>query len=226
MRSWSARQCAEFIRARAGTPWFAQYCPTIPHDPYTPTPSSSHRYDGMRRRSPSVNEKEMGNKPAWMRDLKPASSWWTQKSFEGQKEELTDLDRYGIRPIVEVLRATGQLANTVIFFTSDNGYMHGEHRLFAKGKPYWESAEIPFFVKGAGVKRTVSPALVSQVDLMPTACDIARIPFSTLDVDGRSMLPHLNSSSFPGWRKRMLVTGSDAVGPEENPGGSNDPSKE
>jgi hypothetical protein len=66
----------------------------------------------VRRRSPSVKEKEMGDKPAWMRDLKPASSWWTQKSFEGQKEELADLDRYGIRPIVEALRATGQSLRT------------------------------------------------------------------------------------------------------------------
>jgi N-acetylglucosamine-6-sulfatase len=222
--AWSARQCAKFIRARAGSPWFAQYCPTIPHDPYTPTQSSSHLYDGVRRRSPSVNEKKMGDKPAWMRDLKPASSWWTQKSFEGQKEELADLDRYGIRPIVEALRATGQLANTVIFFTSDNGYMHGEHRLKMKDKPYWESAEVPFFVKGPGVKATDRSVLVNHTDLMPTTCEIAGIKRATLHVDGRSMLPNLDRGHFTGWRKRMLVSASNTVGPEMNPGGYNDPS--
>jgi N-acetylglucosamine-6-sulfatase len=95
-----------------------------------------------------------------------------------------------------------------------------------KDKPYWESAEIPFFVKGPGVRARVRAALVSHVDLMPTTAGVAGIPFSSLDVDGRSMLSNLGQGTFTGWRKRLLVTGSNAVGPEENPGGANDPSGE
>ena len=64
------------VRAReAGLPWFAQYCPTIPHDPYTPSARSRHLYDGARRRAPSVNEKDMSDKPKWMRDLRPHRFW-------------------------------------------------------------------------------------------------------------------------------------------------------
>jgi hypothetical protein len=57
---WSAERCAEFIRARAreSTPWFAQYCPTIPHSPYTPSEDSEHLYDGVKRRVSSVNERD------------------------------------------------------------------------------------------------------------------------------------------------------------------------
>src|SRR5215204_3951724 len=116
----------------------------------------------------------------------------------------------GIRPILEALEARGQLANTVIFFTSDNGYMLGEHRLTAKDKPYWESSEVPFFVKGPGIKKGSRAALVNHTDLMPTTCEIARIPFSSLDVDGRSMLANLGRDAFSNWRKRMLVSGSAA----------------
>jgi N-acetylglucosamine-6-sulfatase len=55
-----------------------------------------------------------------------------------------------------------------------------------------------------------------------TTCEIAGVPFASLEVDGRSMLPHLGTDSFSGWRKRMLVTGSDDVGWQLNPGGSNE----
>jgi hypothetical protein len=59
---------------------------------------------------------------------------------------------------------------------------------------------------------------------MPTTCEIAGIRLAALDVDGRSMLANLRRRAFSGWRKRMLISGSDDVGPELNPGGSNDPS--
>jgi arylsulfatase A-like enzyme len=58
-------------------------------------------------------------------------------------EELADLDTKGMRPILEALEATGQLANTVIFFTPDNGYLHGEHRERKKDLPYWERTKVP-----------------------------------------------------------------------------------
>jgi len=215
---WSAERCADFVRANS--PWFAQYCPTIPHFPYTPSTSSKHLYDGAKRRAPSINEADMSDKPKLMRHLPRIRA---QAELEGKKEELADLDRYGLRLILAALEATSQLANTVIFFTSDNGYLHGEHRLRTKDKPYWECSEVPFFVKGPGVKSGVTrTALVNHTDLMPTTCAIAGISRSSLDVDGRSMLTNLGGRTFSGWRKRMLVSGSNDVGPEMNPGGSND----
>jgi N-acetylglucosamine-6-sulfatase len=202
---WSAERCADFVRANS--PWFAQYCPTIPHFPYTPSTSSKHLYDGAKRRAPSINEADMSDKPKLMRHLPRIRA---QAEFEGKKEELADLDRYGLRLILAALEATSQLANTVIFFTSDNGYLHGEHRLRAKDKPYWECSEVPFFVKGPGVKSGVTTtALVNHTDLMPTTCAIAGISPSSLDVDGRSMLTNLGRRTFSGWRKRMLVSGSN-----------------
>jgi arylsulfatase A-like enzyme len=149
---WSAQKCAEFIRDRAGGPWFAHYCPTIPHQPYYATEASEHRFDGAKRRVASFNEKDMSDKPRWMRRLKKADQAAISREFEGKKEELADLDLLGIRPILAALDQTGQLANTYIFFTSDNGYLHGEHRLRKKDQPYWESSEVPFFVRGPGIR--------------------------------------------------------------------------
>ncbi len=223
---WAARRTAEFVRGRAGLgPWFAQFCPTDPHSPYTPTRENRHHADGDTRRVPSTNEREMADKPGWMKDLDPVGETKIQATIEGKKEELADLDSYGIRPIIEALAETGQLANTLILFGSDNGYLAGEHRLEKKDHPYWESAEVPFFAKGAGTAVGLrSSALVSTADWMPTTCEAAGISPALLDVDGRSMLGGLSTGDFSSWRRRMLVTGSDDVGPEQNPGGSDDPS--
>jgi N-acetylglucosamine-6-sulfatase len=222
---WAARRCADFVRARAASPWFAQYCPSIPHFPYTPTDRSAHLYDGARRRAPSVNEADMSDKPRWMQDLPLVDLAKVQAEYEGKIEELADLDYYGMRPILRALSETGQLASTVIFFTSDNGYLHGEHRERRKDLPYWESAEVPFFVKGPGVRSGATrKALVNHTDFMPTTCEIAGISPASLEVDGRSMLPCLGADAFSGWRKRMLVCGSNDAAPGQNPGGSHDPS--
>ena len=226
---WAAEECAKFVRERVNSPWFAQYCPTIPHAPYFPTPDSEHLYDGAMRNVPSVNEADMSDKPAWMRNLSLANTAAVRAEYEGKLEELADLDSKGIVPILAALEDTGQLANTLIFFTSDNGYLHAEHRLRKKDRPYWESSEVPFLVKGPGVKgpgvssRTISNVLVNHTDLMPTTCAIAGVPPSD-QVDGRSMLPYLGANSFSGWRNRMLITSSNDVGGRLNPGGSNEPS--
>jgi N-acetylglucosamine-6-sulfatase len=227
---WAAERCAEFVRERVNTPWFAQYCPAIPHSPYSPSPDSEHLYDGARRSVPSVNEADMSDKPTWMRNLPLANTAAVQAEYEGKLEELADLDSKGMVPILAALEDTGQLANTLIFFTSDNGYLHAEHRLRKKDRPYWESSEVPFFVKGPGVKgpgvssRTISNVLVNHTDLMPTTCAIAGVTPPSNQVDGRSMLPYLGAASFSGWRKRMLITSSNDVGRQQNPGGSNEPS--
>ena len=165
-----------------------------------------------------MNEGNMSDKLGWMRHLPRADAASLQKEFEGKKEELADLDYRGILLILKALEDAGELDSTMIFFTSDNGYLRGEPRLHAKDHPYWESSMMPFIVKGPGVRRGARRnAFVNHTDLMPTTCEIAGISSASLDVDGRSMLPHLGAAAYSGWRKRMRVTGPDDVGPEMNP---------
>ena len=54
--------------------------------------------------------------------------------------------------LIGELEDAGELDNTFILFTSDNGYELGEHRIrFKKGYPYEESTRVPLFVRGPGV---------------------------------------------------------------------------
>jgi len=128
-----------------------------------------------------------------------------QKIYEGKLEELQDVDDQ-IGRVLDVLRETGQLRRTWIFFVSDNGYLLGEHRLLSKSQPYEEAAGIPFAVRGPGVEPATKDALVSQVDLMPTTLDIAGLdPDTGRDLDGRSMLDPLRSGDWSDWRRRLII---------------------
>lgn len=125
--------------------------------------------------------------------------------YEGKLEELQDVDDQ-VGRVLKVLRRTGQLKRTWIFFISDNGYLLGEHRLLHKKQPYEESAGVPFVVRGPGVEPRTVAALVSQVDLMPTTLDVVGLdPDAGRDLDGRSMLEPLRSGDWSAWRRRLIV---------------------
>ena len=203
--AFAGRRLDRFFRRHVEAPWFAVFAPTTPHNPYTPSRAHRHDYDDVVWDPPSLNEPNMGDKPAWMRSLEPKDRERMQRAWRGMLEELRDLDDQ-IRGLVRTLRETGQLDNTVIMLVSDNGYMLGEHRLFRKEQPYEESAGVPFIVRGPGFVPGVSRALVSQVDLMPTTLQLAGLdPDAGRDLDGRSLLPHLSSGDWSGWRRRLLV---------------------
>lgn len=202
--AYAGRRAAEFLRTNTQQPWFVVFAPTAPHSPYTPSRRHRHDFDDVSWDPPSLNENNLGDKPEWMRSLEPQDRDRMRRHWEGKLEELRDLDDQ-IRELVRALRETDQLGNTVIMLVSDNGFMLGEHRLFRKEHPYEESASIPFVVRGPGFTSKRMDALVSQVDLMPTTLELAGLdPDEGRELDGRSMLPHLRSGDFSGWRRRLL----------------------
>jgi arylsulfatase A-like enzyme len=116
---------------------------------------------------------------------------------------LQAVDR-GVEHIVEALREERALGNTAILYTSDNGYLLGQHREVAKVVPYEKSLHVPLVVRvpprfrgGAGLPQTLS-STVGNVDLAPTILDLAGAqpcpPSGTCRVlDGRSLLPAIQS---------------------------------
>jgi N-acetylglucosamine-6-sulfatase len=108
-------------------------------------------------------------------------------------ESLLAVDE-GVAEIVEALESASETDDTVIVFTSDNGYMLGEHRLLeSKFFPYEEALRVPLIVRGAGGDpgATVEGA-VSNVDLAPTILELADIAPGQPALDGVSLLPAIN----------------------------------
>ena len=111
--------------------------------------------------------------------------------------------------VVRKLAEQGELSNTYIVFTSDNGWHHGEHRIpDRKGRPYEEDIRVPLVVRGPGVAAGSSTnKLVLNTDYLPTFTDLAGAQTPPY-VDGRSLLPVLlKGSATTSWRTAILIEG-------------------
>jgi len=200
---------------RTGKPFFAYVAPKAPHDPYTPAQRDEHTFDGIRAaRSPSFNEKNVSDKPPWIRKLprlSDAKKAKIDKRAEKRAETLQALDDL-VAGIVGKLGDSGVLSNTYVFFTSDNGFHMGEHRISrpGKGRSYEEDVRVPLLVRGPGVaaRRQAQEKLVLNTDYLPTFMDLASAQTPGY-VDGRSLRPALKGNATA-WRSAVLLEAHDA----------------
>ena len=142
--------------------------------------------------SPAFGERDLSDKPAFMRDNSPmtaATVRYITARHQDRQESLLAVDE-AVEAIVGALRSRGELDDTYILLTSDNGYMQGEHDVpSGKVLPYEPSTRVPLLVRGPGVPSDrTSKELVGNVDLAPTLVELAAArPGKPLD--GRSLLP-------------------------------------
>jgi arylsulfatase A-like enzyme len=110
--------------------------------------------------------------------------------------------------LVDALRQSGELDNTYILFTSDNGFHLGTHRLsVGKWTAYEEDIRVPLVVRGPDVPEGQKRKhLVLNNDFAPTFADLAGTQIPDF-VDGRSLVPLLRDDPPPtdDWRQAFLV---------------------
>jgi N-acetylglucosamine-6-sulfatase len=106
---------------------------------------------------------------------------------------------------VDALAAKDDLDNTLIIYTSDNGYFHGEHRIpDEKTRIYEESIRVPLEMRGPGIPAGVSVnPLVINADLAPTIVDAADVS-PGFAMDGRSLLPVIQNPAIDGNRDLLI----------------------
>ena len=156
-------------------------------------------------RKPSFNVPGKGPLP--YPDAPKVSVDRVQAEYTGRIRTLQDVDD-ALERLIGVLRDTGELENTYIFFVSDNGMMLGEHRVTSKNFMYREDIEIPLIVRVPGSTVASASVLpVTTVDLAPTIAELAGVAPGRV-VDGESFAPTLRGESQT-WRDTQLVqTGS------------------
>jgi arylsulfatase A-like enzyme len=111
----------------------------------------------------------------------------------------------GVKKVVQTLAATGELGNTLIVYTSDNGYFQGEHRLPSeKDHIYEESIRVPLEIRGPGIPQGVTVgALVINADLAPTIVDVTGAT-PGLVMDGTSLIPVAQQPSIESGRELLI----------------------
>jgi arylsulfatase A-like enzyme len=214
-----ADQAVSFIQdTKKDQPLFLYFAPKAPHEPPVPAPRDRNAFADLGPWRPaSYDEPDVSDKPDYIRRQAPFSA------FKKDALDAFRLEQYrtllavddAVGRIVKALDESGRLANTLLVYASDNGYMWGEHRWRYKLVPYEESIRVPLVIRFDAripVVRT-EENLVLNIDWAPTFAQVAGVHLA--DPDGTSLLPLLDASSDGvDWRTDFLVEhlqGSDAV---------------
>lgn len=202
--SYVAPHASRFPCGRAGK----QFC----NGPPIPARRHRHLYPHAvppSFRSPAFNERNVSDKHPEVRDNQMFPRSRIRRLHLARIRSLASVDE-SVAALIRTLRRTGELGNTVVLFTSDNGYQMGAHRLLTKNQPFEESLRVPLLIRGPGIPAGhVVHQRVAMVDLAPTILELAN-GSADLIVDGQSLVRLLRA---PGTARRRGDTQLIQAGP-------------
>jgi N-acetylglucosamine-6-sulfatase len=211
-----SQKAADFIRRLAPSrrPFFLSVAPRDPHGEAAgacacadDNPRGALRYQGALAgvtapRSPDFNEADVSDKPSNISSLAPLTAAQIQavdSRYRAKAEAELGVDDL-VQNVVNNLSAAGELKNTVLIFTSDNGFFFGEHRVpQGKVRLYEPSIRVPLLIRAPGMPKGVHRSQpVSNVDLAPTILAFAHAKPGRVE-DGLSLIPLMQSRlDWPG----------------------------
>ena len=161
------------------------------------------------------------------------NDWWVRRGvddrFDARREKYQDLNLDGeellklkyqiylkdylrciksvdenIGRVLDYLKASGLDKNTIVMYSSDQGFYMGEHGWFDKRFMYEESFRTPLIVKWPGVTKagSVNTDLVQNIDFAETFLDLAGAPIPE-DMQGKSIVPLLKGKRPSDWRNAL-----------------------
>ncbi len=206
------RRFLDLFEENDADPWFIHVNVFAPHVPYV----AERKYRDARvprwQPNPAVRERDRSDKPRFVRksvvDLD--ESRWLRRS---QLRTLMSVDDLVARVFAK-MGALDETRDTLAIYTSDHGYLWGEHGRYWKRTPYTPSVKMPFVMRWPARvdEGAVDPRLAANVDLTPTILDAAGLlDTASYVVDGKSLLRedvrdrvllrywHERGHGFPSW---------------------------
>lgn len=160
--------------------------------------------------NPSFNERDVADQPRPFRHRVLADPDLVVAEHRARLRALQAVDR-AVGTLVDTLRSVGELDDTVIVFTSDNGYSLGEHRLVGKNVLTQEALDVPLIMRGPGIAPgAVSTLPATLVDVPATLIDLGGVEPGWL-LDGTSLVPSLLGRPHE-FRDTTLVQTGDEEG--------------
>ncbi len=206
------KRAVEFLNGQSKTkPFLLTVGYLNPHTPYSGHPQ---KYYDMYA---SVPFDQVGYEPAAPNALREKEMLKdTLGNLRRAAAATTALDDQ-VAVLVNTLRQKGLWDNTLVIFTSDNGYLLGRHGLWSKGlasdpiNMYEEVMRVPFIMSWPG--RTpadaVAPEMISLLDVLPTLCEATGVSVPAKNLPGRSFLKVARREVLPKKEQwRNLVFGS------------------
>ena len=206
------------------------------HEKHLPANRHKSLYIGENLPEPpfDTHKENFVGKPYWQRKKTFGVKWKNHLPIPNKLKELKWPIRYqknmsllrslaavdeSIGNVLKTLKDLGELDNTVVIFSSDNGYFMGEHTFKDKRLAYENSMRVPMLIRYP--KFFKDNSVVTQqclnIDLAPTILDMAGIKKPTY-MQGESMLDLLNGETDDNWRKSFLFEYyKDAAWPHAGP---------
>ncbi len=197
--------------------FFAPHAEDGAPEQYLPQPWSARFYEGVRVPvPPRMDPSYLEALPAFLADPQNEGRVRFRWRFDSPQRYQTSMINYfrlitevdgAVGRIVQSLRDQGVYENTLILFTSDNGYFHGERGLADKWYPYEESIRVPLIVrdprKDPGRRGAVLDPMVLNIDLAPTIVAAAGLPVPAR-MQGRDLAPLILQAEPPAWRDEFF----------------------
>jgi N-acetylglucosamine-6-sulfatase len=211
----------DFLRRKRTQPFCLYLAHKAVHGPFTPADRHKDLYTGMVMPRKANCKDPLDGKPVLRR---PVIENAQKKAAKKQQQPNLANDRGGpgndvilnqlrcnaaiddgVGQIFAALEETKQLDNTVVIFTSDNGYFWGEHGLGDKRASYEESIRIPMVARYPRLIKagSVAPQMTLNIDIAPTCMDLAGLKPHP-QMQGRSLAPVMRGKP-QNWRTQFLT---------------------
>jgi N-acetylglucosamine-6-sulfatase len=205
-----SRRATQFVSTcpKAHQPFFLELATFAPHRPYVPAPRDQQAFPGLTAPRPASFDRLPLHAPPWLAHVQAMSHEQVRHIdwvFRRRVQSDLAVDR-ALGDLESALHRVGDSSDTEIFFSSDNGYHLGEHRLLpGKMTAFDTDIRVPLIAAGPGIAvDRACPAVVENVDLAPTFEALAGVA-PPADLDGHSLLPLLHGRLPRHWRTAALI---------------------
>ncbi len=221
----NAESAAEFLKQDHEKPFFMIYGLWRPHNPYTAPKRFFEMYDeefkDMQFPPPGYDEDDLNDIPP--KGLHFSRIWGHRWESSGKSNPenwkrivwgylaCTTFADWSAGQVIEALDKSRYADNTIVIFTSDNGYHLGEKDHFEKATVWEMAALTPTAIRMPGFKNAgvVTKNPINTIDLFPTLTELCGLEATEHTLDGTSIVPLLNDPHIK-WKQPAITT----YGPE------------
>ena len=228
LEDYTAEQAVRFLHEAADdkTPFSLWLCTQLPHLDdrfrWNAKPETLRLFDAARLPVPAAWPDDLAGKPPYLKEARHHTRAVEEYGYDRRENVQAHLRDY-YATIADMDTALGRVFaalddhklrdNTYIVFSSDNGWLLGEHKMTSKVLAYEESMRVPMLIVGPGIEPRVDDRLVLNVDIAPTLLDLAGLAVPE-NLHGRSLAPLLRKTDGDDrgpWRDAVLY---EAIKPE------------
>ena len=192
------------------------------HERHLPAPRHKNLYKNEDLPTPpyDTHKETFKGKPEWLRRKTYGFKWNENDKIPDELPEITwpiNKQKYmqllrsliavdeSLGQVIKTLDEMGELENTVIIYSSDNGYFMGEHTFLDKRLAYENSMRVPMIIRYPKLitKNSIVKEQCLNIDIAPTILDLAGVKKPSY-MQGESMVKLVSGKKDKSWRKSML----------------------